>query len=274
MPELPEVEQVRLSLLPHIKGKKIVEAEIRLPRMILHPGVTEFIAGVEGRTITDVQRKGKYLTLLLDEGHYILAHLRMTGALLVTPCETKEPPFAKIRFALTGDLVLWFTDIRTFATLCLCGGSDPWQDKGYAGLGPEPLSPEFTEAYLKAKLKKSRQMVKCFLLDQHKIAGMGNIYADEALAAAGIRPTRYTDKLTAKQIQALFLAVNQVIAQGLRNRGTTFRNYQDADGKMGNNKDFLLVYGRKGLPCQKCGTILKQIKVGGRGSVYCPHCQK
>lgn len=274
MPELPEVEQVRLSLLPHIKGKKIVKTEIRLPRMIHHPGVPEFIACVEGRVITDVRRKGKYLALLLDDGHYILAHLRMTGALLVTPCGTKEPPFAKIRFALTDGLVLWFTDIRTFGTLCLCGGSDSWQDNGYAGLGPEPLSPEFTEAYLKAKLKKCRQMVKCFLLDQHKIAGMGNIYADEALAVAGIRPTRYTDKLTAKQLHALYSAVNQVIAQGLRNRGTTFRNYQDADGKMGNNKDFLLVYGRKGLPCKKCGGELKQIKVGGRGSVYCPHCQK
>lgn len=274
MPELPEVEQVRLSLLPHIKGKTIVKAEIRLPRMIHHPGVPEFMAGIEGRTIADVQRKGKYLTLLLDDGRFILAHLRMTGALLVTPCKAKEPPFAKIRFFLSDGTDLWFTDIRTFGTLCLCGGSDPWQDKGYAGLGPEPLSSEFTEAYLKAKLKKSNQMVKCFLLDQHKIAGMGNIYADEALAVAGIRPTRYTDKLTVKQIHALYGAVNQVIAQGLRNHGTTFRNYQDADGQMGNNKDFLLVYGRKGLPCKKCGGELKQIKVGGRGSVYCPHCQK
>ena len=274
MPELPEVEQVRLSLLPHIKGKTIVKAEIRLPRMIHHPGVPEFMAGIEGRTIADVQRKGKYLTLLLDDGRFILAHLRMTGALLVTPCDVKEPPFAKTRFSLSDGTDLWFTDIRTFGTLCLCGGNDPWQDKGYAGLGPEPLSPEFTEAYLKAKLKKSNQMVKYFLLDQHKIAGMGNIYADEALAVAGIRPTRYTDKLTAKQIHALYGAVNQVIAQGLRNRGTTFRNYQDANGQMGNNRDFLLVYGRKGLPCKKCGGELKQIKVGGRGSVYCPHCQK
>ena len=274
MPELPEVEQVRLSLLPHIKGKSIVKAEIRLPRMVHHPSVPEFIAGVEGRTVTDVRRKGKYLTLLLDDGHYILAHLRMTGALLVTSCQAEEPPFAKIRFSLSDGTDLWFTDIRTFGTLCLCGGGDLWQDNGYAGLGPEPLTPEFTEAYLKEKMKKSHQMVKCFILDQHKIAGMGNIYADEALAVAGIRPNRYTDTLTAKQIRALYGAVSQVIAQGLRNRGTTFRNYQDADGQMGNNRDFLLVYGRKGLPCKKCGAVLKQIKVGGRGSVYCPHCQK
>ena len=274
MPELPEVEQVRLSLLRHIKGKTICKAEVRLPRMIHHPAVPEFIAGVEGRIITDVQRKGKYLKLLLDDGCYILAHLRMTGALLVTLSESGEPPFAKICFSLTDGLNLWFTDIRTFGTLCLCGGCDPWQDAGFAGLGPEPLSPEFTEAYLKAKLKRSHRMVKSFLLDQHTIAGLGNIYADEALAAAGIRPTRCTDKLNLKQVHALYEGVNKVIAQGLRNRGTTFRNYQDADGKMGNNKDFLLVYGRKGLCCTRCGTELKQIKVGGRGSVYCPHCQK
>ena len=260
MPELPEVEQVRLSLLPHIKGKTVVKAEIRLPRMIRHPGVPEFIAGVEGRTIVDVQRKGKYLTLLLDDGRFILAHLRMTGALLVTPCKAKEPPFAKIRFFLSDGTDLWFTDIRTFGTLCLCGGSDPWQDKGYAGLGPDSLVDSVLTGAVNTTIEGN------FLYHY--------IYADEALAVAGIRPTRYTDKLTAKQIHALYGAVNQVIAQGLRNRGTTFRNYQDANGQMGNNRDFLLVYGRKGLPCKKCGTILKQIKVGGRGSVYCPHCQK
>ena len=274
MPELPEVEQVRVSLLPHIKGKTILKTEVRLPRMIHHPAVPDFIMGVAGRTITDVRRRGKYLTLLLDDGRYILAHLRMTGALLVLRGDAPEPSYAKLRFFLSGGMDLWFTDIRTFGTVCLCGGSDSWKDRGYAGLGPEPLSPEFTEDYLKEKLKKSHQMVKCFLLDQHKIAGMGNIYADEALAAAGIRPTRYTDKLTLQQIHALYEAVNRVIAQGLRHRGTTFRNYQDADGKMGNNKEFLQVYGRKGMPCQKCGAELKQIRVGGRSSVFCHHCQK
>ena len=274
MPELPEVEQVRCSLLPHIKNEIICNVEIRLPRMIVHPAVPEFIAGVEGQVITDVRRKGKYLMLLLKNGQYILAHLRMTGALLVCPHDGTEPPFAKIRFVLANGKDMWFTDIRTFGTMSLCGGNDAWQDKGFAALGPEPLSAGFTETYLRDRLKKSHQMVKCFILDQHKIAGMGNIYADEALAAAGIRPTRYSDALTNKQIHVLYEAINQVIDQGLRNHGTTFRNYQDADGLMGNNKDYLLVYGRKGRPCTKCGTPLKQIKVGGRGSVYCPRCQK
>ena len=274
MPELPEVEQVRCSLLPHIKNEKICNVEIRLPRMIVHPAVPEFIAGVEGQVITDVRRKGKYLMLLLKNGQYILAHLRMTGAMLVVPHDGSEPSFAKIRFVLANGKDMWFTDIRTFGTMSLCGGNDAWQDKGFAALGPEPLSSGFTEADLCEKLKKSHQMVKCFILNQHKIAGMGNIYADEALAAAGIRPTRYSDALTKKQVHVLYEAINQVISQGLRNHGTTFRNYQDADGLMGNNKDYLLVYGREGQPCTKCGTLLKKIKVAGRGSVYCPHCQK
>ena len=159
MPELPEVEQVRISLLPHIKGKRICKTEVRLPRMIKHPSVQEFMAGVEGKRVTDITRKGKYLTLMLDDGRYIMVHLRMTGALLILPRDLQDPPFAKIRFSLTGGLNLWFTDIRTFGTLSLCGGSDPWQDKGYAGLGPEPLSQEFTEEYLKEKLHFSGRLI-------------------------------------------------------------------------------------------------------------------
>lgn len=274
MPEMPEVEQVRQSLLPHVKNVKICSVEIRLPRMIVHPGVPEFIAGAAGQVITDVGRKGKYLMLLLKSGQYILVHLRMTGALLICSHDGPEPPFAKIRFVLENGRDMWFTDLRTFGTMSLCGGNDDWKDKGFAALGPEPLSPGFTEAYLREKLKNSHRMVKCFILDQHKIAGVGNIYADEALAAAGIRPTRYSDSLTKKQVRVLYEAINQVIAQGLRNRGTTFRNYQDADGAMGNNKDFLLVYGRQGQACTKCGTPLRKIRVAGRGSVFCPHCQK
>lgn len=117
-------------------------------------------------------------------------------------------------------------------------------------------------------------MLKAFLLDQRVIAGLGNIYVDEALFAAGIRPTRRVNRVTRKEWEALTLAIKRVIAQGLAHHGTTFRNYQDADGHMGDNSRYLQVYHRKGMPCLRCGTLLKQIKVSGRGSVYCPHCQK
>ena len=274
MPELPEVEQVRKTLLPHIKGKKIEQAEIRLPRMVLSPALPDFIREVEGRRFTDVKRRGKYLLLELDDDAVLLTHLRMTGALLALPKNGSEPSFGRIRFRLSGAEDLWFTDIRTFGTIRLLHPGEFFLDKGFASLGPEPLSEAFTTEYLQAMAKKSRQAIKSFLLDQRKIAGLGNIYADEALAVAGIRPTRVAAGLSGKKIAALHAAVNQVIAQGLRHRGTTFRNYQDAEGHQGSNKEHLLVYGRKGQPCKGCGAPLKQIKVGGRGSVYCPRCQK
>lgn len=274
MPEMPEVEQVRKSLEPHIQGKRICRVEISLPRMILRPSVAEFIAGIKGRVITGVSRRGKYLLLELGGADVILTHLRMTGALLVTLGQEAEPPYARIHFTLTDGMHLWFADARTFGTMSLLTRDTLSLDKGYAALGPEPLSEGFTPEYLRAVLQKSHQAIKSLLLDQRKIAGVGNIYADEALAVAGICPLRPADRLTGKQCLALHEAVNQVIAQGLKNHGTTFRNYQDANGEIGNNKDFLLVYGRKGQPCRSCGRPLKQIRVGGRGSVYCPHCQK
>lgn len=274
MPEMPEVEQVRKSLEPHITGKRICRVEISLPRMILRPSAAEFAAGVEGCRITGVFRHGKYLLLELDQSDVILTHLRMTGALLVTGEKETEPPYAKIHFTLTDGVHLWFTDIRTFGTMSLLSRDTLFLDKGYASLGPEPLSESFTPEYLRSVLQKSHQAVKSLILDQRRIAGLGNIYADEALAVAGIRPLRPADRLTGKQCLALYEAINQVIAQGLKNHGTTFRNYQDANGEMGNNKDYLRVYGRKGQPCLTCGMPLKQIRVGGRGSVYCPHCQK
>ena len=187
MPELPEVEQVRKSLLPHIKGKKIEQADIRLPRMILSPALPDFIRGVEGRSFADVKRRGKYLLLELDDTNVILTHLRMTGSLLALPKNAPEPAFGKIRLRLSGTEDLWFTDLRTFGTMRLLKPSEFSLDKGFSSLGPEPLSEEFTEEYLKAVLKKSHQAIKSLLLDQRKIAGLGNIYVDEALAAAGIR---------------------------------------------------------------------------------------
>lgn len=274
MPELPEVEQVRKTLAPHIEGRRILKTEVWLDRMVQHPAVPQFIAGTEGRTITGLKRRGKYLRLELDDGQYLLAHLRMTGALLALPAEVDRPDFAKIRFTLSEGMNLWFTDIRTFGVIYLLNPQENYQVKGYETLGPEPLTEAFTAAYLKAKVQKSRKPVKNLILDQTVIAGLGNIYADESLALSRIMPTRIACTLTEPETEALYEAVNQVIAQGIANHGTTFRNYQDGEGKKGDNQNHLLVYSRKGQPCRFCGTTLEQIKVGGRGSVYCPKCQK
>lgn len=273
MPELPEVEQVRISLVPHIVGKTMEKVRVDLPKMILHPQPDIFVRKLQGARFTGVQRRGKYLRLDLENGCWILIHLRMTGALLALPKTEPEPPFTRMVFFLSGEENLYFTDIRTFGVAALVG-EDGWRDKGYESLGPEPLDPELTPDYLREKAKGKTAVVKAFLLDQTVIAGLGNIYVDEALFAARIRPTRRVNRISRKAWEGLVLAIKGVIRQGLEHHGTTFRNYQDADGQMGDNSRYLQVYHRKDLPCLRCGTLLKQIKVAGRGSVYCPHCQK
>lgn len=273
MPELPEVDQVRKTLGPHIVGKTIKCVEIELPRMIQYPTAELFAQKVVGKKIESVTRRGKYLRINLKGDLYILAHLRMTGALLAVKKTEPNPPYAHIKFELTGDENLWFTDIRTFGTLYLIDHEDKVVE-GYATLGPEPLEEALTSEYLANACKKKTGAIKAAILDQKIVAGLGNIYADEALFDAGVLPTRKANSLSKKEYTKLVDSMNKVIAQGIRNNGTTFRNYQDADGKQGTNVLYLMVYGRKGEECKKCGTTLEQCKVAGRGSVYCPHCQK
>lgn len=273
MPEMPEVEQVRKTLTPHIKGKTITNVEVFLNRLIQHPSPNEFIKGLIGKTILDVGRKGKYLVLKTAENQKLIVHLRMTGALIAQSANVTEPKYAKIKFTLTDNTIMWFTDIRTFGTLYLVTDNDAYID-GYETLGPEPLSPDFNVEYLAPLVAKSRKPIKTFILDQKIIAGLGNIYADECLALSKIMPMRLANTLNQDELVKLCEAINAVIAQGIKNRGTTFRDYKDGEGNKGDNQNHLLVYSRAGKPCKKCGTILVQTKIGGRGSVYCPICQK
>jgi formamidopyrimidine-DNA glycosylase len=273
MPELPEVEQVRISLEPYLIGTKIEGVEIFLPNMVQHPTPWEFARALTGQTVTRVERKGKYLCLVLLSGDRLLVHLRMTGALLARKKGAEKPPYTRLGFHLSGEWDLWMSDIRTFGVVGLYHPGEP-MDAGFASLGPEPLDAGMNAAYLREKAKGKTEQVKPFILDQRIIAGLGNIYADESLFLAGIRPTHRVNRLTRKAWEALAEAIRTVIRSALEHRGTTFRNYQDANGKMGDNLQYLNVYHRGGEACRNCGTPLKKIKVGGRGSVYCPHCQK
>lgn len=273
MPEMPEVEQVRKTLAPHIEGKRITSVEVYLDRLIKHPTAAEFVEGLVGKTIQKVGRKGKYLVLQTDVNQKLIVHLRMTGALIAQKSELEPPAYSKIKFTLTDDTTMWFTDIRTFGTLYLVTNDDAYIE-GYETLGPEPLSEGFTAEYLEPLASKSRKPVKTFILDQKVIAGLGNIYADECLALSGILPMRLANTLSHDEIVALHEAINAVIAQGIKNRGTTFRDYKDGEGNKGDNQNHLLVYGCKGEPCKKCGAVLLGTKIGGRGTVYCEHCQK
>ena len=273
MPEMPEVEQVRKTLAPHIEGKTITSVEVYLDRLIKYPSAEKFASALKGKTIAKVGRKGKYLVLSTDAGQQLIVHLRMTGALMALPEQEPAPPYAKIKFSLTGETTMWFTDIRTFGTLYLITDGDAYIE-GYETLGPEPLSEGFTPEYLAPLAAKSRKAIKTFILDQRVIAGLGNIYADECLALSGIHPTRLANSLGKEEIDDLWRAVNAVIAQGIKNKGTTFRDYKDGEGNKGSNQKHLLVYGRGGKPCKKCGAPLSTAKIGGRGSVFCENCQK
>lgn len=273
MPELPEVEQVKKTLGPHVVGQTIKSVEIRLPRLIQHPTADVFAQKLTGAKIIGIERRGKYLRLNLAGNMYILVHLRMTGALLAWDKKAAEPPYAKVKFTLTGTHDMWFTDIRTFGTLYLID-KDDFNVEGYTTLGPEPNTPELTVDYLYRICRKKKAPIKNVILDQKIIAGLGNIYADESLFISGILPTRSADTLTEAETQSLLEAINAAISQGIRNHGTTFRNYQDGEGKQGSNQNHLWAYGRKGQVCKQCGATMLGTKVGGRGTSYCPCCQK
>ena len=273
MPEMPEVEQVRKTLLPHIKDKTIKAVQVDLARLIKYPQPQAFIDGLVGSKITDVGRRGKYLVLQIGDEKQLIVHLRMTGSLVAQGSEAPAPAYAKIKFELSDGVTMWFCDIRTFGTLYLVTNHDVYIS-GYETLGPEPLSPGFTVDYLQNCVLKSKKPVKSLILEQTVIAGLGNIYADESLILAGILPQRTASTLTAEEVEKLHSAINSVIAKGIANRGTTFRDYKDGEGNKGDNQNSLLAYGRHGQPCKLCGTLLEKTKVGGRGTSYCPLCQK
>ncbi|HIU64325.1 MAG TPA: bifunctional DNA-formamidopyrimidine glycosylase/DNA-(apurinic or apyrimidinic site) lyase [Candidatus Avacidaminococcus intestinavium] len=272
MPELPEIEQVRKTLVPHIINKIVKRVEVRLPRMIKHPSAEQFADILIGQCIVDLKRNGKYLTIEFATNLKLVMHLRMTGALIVTEEDAAEPKYAKVKIELTGGKILWFCDIRTFGTLHLIINDDI-TISGLAELGPEPSTPSLNTDYLLKIFQRRKGPVKGVILDQTVIAGLGNIYADEALATANILPERSANSLSVAEIGKLISAINAVIAQGIKNHGTTFRDYKDGNGEQGSNQKYLLVYGRKGQPCKNCGTVLVGTKVAGRGTTFCPHCQ-
>jgi formamidopyrimidine-DNA glycosylase (fpg) len=274
MPEMPEVETIRRTLTGKVTGKRIETVDMRLPRMVKWPAPEEFRAVVTGTVITRLDRRGKYLLFYLDNGRVMVVHLRMTGRLYyVTPGAPPER-FTRIVFTLDGGDTLLYADSRTLGTLYALPADELWRISGLATLGPEPLSAEFTLAYFQECLAGRRVTIKGLLLNQKLIGGLGNIYVDEALAMAGIRPDRPAASLTEEEAARLYNAVNAVIAQGIDNGGTTFRDYRDGAGNKGSNQYHLMVYGRASEPCSVCGTPIERAEVAGRGTHFCPHCQR
>jgi formamidopyrimidine-DNA glycosylase len=276
MPELPEVETIRQDLDARIAGRVITAVSLApdsgRPVPVLK-GIDEagFREGVVGCRIESVERRGKYLVLRLDSGSMVVVHLRMTGALLHRPPHAPPDRFLRIVLSLDDGSELRFTDIRKFGGIWLV---DDVADAIATALGPEPLSEGFTEALLAEALAGRKAPVKSIILDQRHIAGIGNIYADEACFAAGLDPRRTGASLTPADVKALHEAVRQVLLFGVESRGASFRDYQDADGKAGNMQMYVKVFRRTGKPCYTCGTAIERTKVGGRSTHYCPQCQR
>lgn len=274
MPEMPEVEIIRRNLVDRLKDKMIANVEVLLPRLIKWPTVESFASMIIGRTIADFKRKGKYLLLELDNSDIVVIHLRMTGRLCYVGKGVERDAYTKIVFHLNNGDVLTYADTRTLGTLYAIKANELWRISGLANMGPEPLSAEFTIAYLQETLKSNRGKIKSFLLNQKYIGGLGNIYVDECLILSKIHPERVGNSLAVNEIKQLYAAINQVIDAGINDGGTTFRDYRNGNGEKGSHQENLFAYGRTGLPCRFCGSIIEKIEVGGRGTHFCPQCQK
>lgn len=275
MPELPEVETVRRDLQRLTLGLCILAVEVLLPRTVAYPGKDEFAQGLAGSCLTQWQRRGKYLLGSLDSGAVLGVHLRMTGQLLWVQGSAPLPIHTRVRLHLEQGWELRFVDLRTFGQMWLVpAGVEPETViPALQSLGPEPLSPAFSEAYFQAALQKSRRPIKAALLDQSLVAGVGNIYADEALFLSGIHPSTPAAQLSDAAKSRLREALIRVLQAGLEQRGTTLRDYRDLRGLNGNYQGQAWVYGREGDPCRLCGTPIQRSKLSGRSAHFCPRCQ-
>lgn len=274
MPEMPEVETIRRTLAEKVDGRTITNVEVLLSRLIKWPAPYEFEAAITGKTIIMLRRRGKYLIFQLTDAMLMVVHLRMTGRLQYIGKDMVRDKYARILFYLDNGDVLVYADTRTLGTLYALPEEELWRISGLSKMGPEPLTPEFTLDYFRDKIKKRQGKIKALLLDQKIIGGLGNIYVDESLAIAGILPWRTGESLSETDTATLYQAINGVIAAGIEHGGTTFRDYRDGVGKSGSHQNYLRVYGRKGQPCVTCGTPIEWKEVAGRGTHYCPYCQR
>ncbi|HEX6139267.1 MAG TPA: bifunctional DNA-formamidopyrimidine glycosylase/DNA-(apurinic or apyrimidinic site) lyase [Candidatus Limnocylindria bacterium] len=300
MPELPEVETVARDLQRWVAGAQIADAEVRWARTISHPAPEEFVAELRGAKIARVGRRAKSVLIHLADGRVMTVALRMTGALIVAPPGTPDDPYARVVFGLADGRQLRYRDVRKFGRIGLWEGGGLRRRRRPAGgraagrrpnrvaegsgryrvgdvfgrHGPEPLATSFSAARLADRLRGRSARLKTLLLDQSFVAGVGNIYADEALWRARLHPLRAADTLTPDGVRRLHRAIRSVLRQAIANRGSSFSDYVGADGEPGANAERLSVYRRTGEPCLRCGTPIERIVVGQRSTHFCPRCQR
>jgi formamidopyrimidine-DNA glycosylase len=270
MPELPEVETIRRQLAPHVEGRTLRHLDVLDPRFSMPLAPEQLSSALDGRVVERLARRGKYLIFELSDEAHLLVHLRMTGTLLLDP--GPRPAHARVVFDL-GDHELVFVDPRRFGTGELALGDAARDAFLAARLGVEPFDDGFTTDHLRTLARASRAPVKAFLLDQRKVAGVGNIYADEALYRAQIHPLRVTNTLKRAQLDALRAAVLDALEAGIAAKGASIDDFRDPYGVQGSFQDQFLVHLREGEPCGRCGTTVVKLRAAGRGTYVCPRCQ-
>ncbi len=273
MPELPEVESVRRRIAPVLEGRRFERVEISDPRLVRPYEPAEVAAELTGERVESVDRRGKYLIVRFESGRALLIHLRMTGSLghHESGIDGDEPHRrAVVRLDNGSDVT--YRDVRRFGTWLLLepGELAPYLD---AKVGEEPLDALFTAARLGAKLERRRAPIKAALLDQRTLAGLGNIYVDEALWRARIHPLRPAETIDRNELRRLHAAIRKALEVGIARQGSTLRDYRLPDGGQGAMQHEFKVYGRGGEPCDRCGTPIAKSRVGGRGTWFCPTCQ-
>ena len=274
MPELPEVETVKRTLNKLIAGKTIEHVEVRLARIIQKPEDPElFAAWLAGRTFQKVERRGKFLRLCLDE-LVLVSHLRMEGRYGVYQADEPVEKHTHVIFRLQDGLELRYKDVRQFGTMHLFLPGEEWEHPPLNKLGMEPLDEQFTWQALRDVLQHRKGKIKSLLLNQSLIAGIGNIYADEALYAARLHPERSADSLTTPEWKRLHEAIVKTLQDSVAKGGSSIKSYVNGQGEMGMFQQELQAYGREHEPCLRCGRTLRKIIVGGRGTHYCSNCQR
>ncbi len=281
MPELPEVETLARDLRAAVVGRTITDAWVApdAPRLVQAMPVETFTSGLRGRRIEEIGRRGKYLLIKLDRDLWWLLHRRMSGNVIHRPADAPDERYLRARFRLDDGSELRFVDLRKFGTMWLT--DDP--QAVVAKLGPEPLDEAFTAEVLAAALAKRSAPVKAVLMDQHAIAGLGNLYADEALHYAGIHPLRPAQSLSTEEVARLRDGIVRALEQGLANLGSSMggsdgeevslRDHVNLNGEPGSNQEYLVAYGREGRPCRSCGAAIERLKLSNRSAHFCPRCQ-
>lgn len=273
MPELPEVETVKRTLNELVIGKTVKSVDVRWPNIIRRPiDINQFKAQLIGETLTDVQRRGKFLLLDFDD-LVLVSHLRMEGRYRLDPESKPLDAYTHVIFHFTDNTALRYRDVRKFGTMHLFDKGDEWNHLPLSKLGPEPLSSDLTEEYLAAACRNTKRTIKQVLLDQTVLVGLGNIYVDESLFKAGVHPTTVACTLTGDQLSRIIKAIVETLSEAVKQGGSTIRTFVNSQGHMGLFQQQLNVYGRTGEPCIRCGTPIEKIKVGGRGTHFCPVCQ-